>query len=150
MATAKTSSKKPGSKKAAPKAVKKAPVVKAKPVDKSPLAATKAKFGTKEKLVEAVTAFTTEDLWLGRTNKDRGGDKGLKHVSNAKLLRLHAIFSAVKEKFGTRAKLIDAILEAEKRTKDAGYKARLEAFPVPRLYDQYKAASKRAKATEKK
>ncbi|MDC0746498.1 hypothetical protein [Polyangium mundeleinium] len=113
---------------------------------KAPLAIVKEKFSEKAKLVEAVKGFMTEDLWVGRTSSDRGGDKGLDHVSNAKLLRLHATFSEVKEKFGTRAKLIDAILTAENRSKDAGYKKRLEAFPVPRLYDQYKAASKRAKA----
>ncbi|MBL8742552.1 MAG: hypothetical protein JNK04_15700 [Myxococcales bacterium] len=110
----------------------------------------KEKFGDKAKLVEAVTKLTGEDLWLGRTNKDRGGDKGLDHVSNAKLLRLHAVFSAVKEKFGTRDKLIAAILETEKRTKDEGYKSRLSAYPVPRLYDHYKAAEKRAKAAAAK
>jgi hypothetical protein len=70
----------------------------------------------------------------------------LEHVSNAKLLRLHATFTEVKEKFGTREKLMDAVLTAENRTKDAGYKKRIEAYPVPRLYDHYKAASKRAKA----
>jgi hypothetical protein len=113
---------------------------------KAPLSIVKEKFGEKAKLVEAVKGFMTEDLWVGRTSSDRGGDKGLDHVSNAKLLRLHATFSEVKEKFGTRAKLIDAILTAENRSKDAGYRTRLEAFPVPRLYDQYKAASKRAKA----
>lgn len=111
---------------------------------KSPLTLVKDKFGDKKKLVEAVQALATEDLWLGRTSKDRGGDKGLSLVSNAKLLRLHATFTEVKSKFGTRAKLIDAILEAEKRTKDAGYKSRLEAYPVPRLYDHYRSASKRA------
>jgi len=113
---------------------------------KAPLAIVKEKFSEKAKLVEAVKGFMTEDLWVGRTSSDRGGDKGLDHVSNAKLLRLHATFSEVKEKFGTRAKLIDAILTAENRSKDEGYKKRLEAFPVPRLYDHYKAASKRAKA----
>jgi len=112
----------------------------------APLATVKERFGDKAKLVEAVKGFMTEELWVGRTSSDRGGDKGLDHVSNAKLLRLHATFSEVKDKFGTRAKLIDAILTAENRTKDAGYKARLESFPVPRLYDQYKAAQKRAKA----
>ncbi len=111
---------------------------------KSPLTLVKDKFGEKKKLVEAVQALATDELWLGRTNKDRGGDKGLSLVSNAKLLRLHATFTTVKEKFGTRAKLIDAILEAEKRTKDAGYKSRLEAYPVPRLFDHYRSASKRA------
>ncbi|HTQ47766.1 MAG TPA: hypothetical protein VMI75_33645, partial [Polyangiaceae bacterium] len=49
----------------------------------------------------------------------------------------------VKEKFGTRAKLVDAILELEKRTKDAGYKERLSAWPVPRLYDTYRSTAKR-------
>ncbi|HSN97146.1 MAG TPA: hypothetical protein VLS89_02575 [Candidatus Nanopelagicales bacterium] len=116
---------------------------------KSPLVVVKERFGEKSKLVEAVKEFMTEDLWVGRTSSDRGGSKGLEHVSNAKLIRLHATFSEVKEKFGTRAKLIDAIVEAEKRAKDAGYRKRLEAWPVPRLYDHYKAAVKRAKSAAK-
>jgi hypothetical protein len=114
---------------------------------KSPLALVKDKFGDKAKLVAAVEAFTTDDLWVSRTNKD----KGLAHVSNAKLVRLHATFTAVKEKFGTRAKLIEAILEVEKRAKDDGYRTHLSAFPVPRLWDLYKSASKRhAPKAEKK
>jgi hypothetical protein len=117
---------------------------------KSPLTVVKDKFGEKSKLVAAVKELATEELWLGRTNEDRGGDKGLARVSNAKLLRLHATLTEVKTKFGTRAKLINAILEAEKRTKDEGYKARLEAHPVPRLYDQYKSATKRTAAAAKK
>lgn len=106
---------------------------------KSPLALVKEEFGDKEKLVLAVRKLAEQDLWVAREN----ADKGLAHVSNAKLLRLFRIFTEVKEKFGTRAKLIDAILELEKRTKDEGYKARLEKFPVPRLYDMYKSAQKR-------
>lgn len=120
---------------------------------KSPLSLVKDKFGDKAKLVAEVEKFTSDDLWVGRTNQN----KGLAHVSNAKLLRLHNVFSAVKEKFGTRAKLIDAVLELEKRTKDAGYRARLEAYPVPRLWDMYRSAAKRngaaapkAAPTEKK
>jgi hypothetical protein len=112
---------------------------------KSPLASVKEKFGDKKKLVEAVEKFTGDDLWLGRTNKD----KGLAHVSNAKLLRLHATFSTVKEKFGTRVKLIDAIVTLEKRTKDDGYKSRLGAYPVPRLWDLYQSVDKRAKRAAK-
>lgn len=112
----------------------------------TPLAIVKEKFGDKDKLVAAIEKLADADLWLGRTN----AHKGLAHVSNAKLLRLHRIFSAVKEKFGTRAKLIDAILELEKRSKDAGYRARLEKHPVPRLWDAYGAASKRAGKSEPK
>lgn len=115
---------------------------------KSPITLMKERFGEKSKLVEAVKAFTGEDLWLGRTSSDRGRSKGLEHISNAKLLRLHDTFSAVKEKFGTRAKLIDAILESDKRTKDEGFKKRLEAYPVPRLYDAYRASVKRNKAVK--
>lgn len=115
---------------------------------KSPITIMKERFGEKSKLVEAVKAFTGEDLWLGRTSSDRGRSKGLEHISNAKLLRLHDTFSAVKEKFGTRAKLIDAILESDKRTKDEGFKKRLEAYPVPRLYDAYRASVKRNKAVK--
>jgi hypothetical protein len=107
---------------------------------KSPLAIVKEKFGDKEKLVAAVEKFTGDDLWVSRTNQN----KGLAHVSNAKLLRLHETFTAVEAKFGTRDKLIDAIVELHKRTKDAGYRQRLAAFPVPRLWDLYKSSARRA------
>jgi hypothetical protein len=121
---------------------------KKKPTVRSPLVVVKAKFGDKAKLVEAVKAFTTDDLWVGRLSSDRGGDKGLDHVSNAKLLKLHATFTEVKSKFGTRDKLISEILVLEKRVKDDGYKKRISAYPVPRLYDLYKASARRAKAAK--
>jgi hypothetical protein len=119
---------------------------------KSPLAIVKDKFGDKSKLVEAVKAFNTEELWLGRTSADQGGGegRGLQHVSNAKLVRLHAVFTEVKEKFGTRAKLIEEILTAQKRSKDGDLKKKLETYPVPRLFDLYKSASKAAKKAEAK
>lgn len=117
---------------------------------KSPLAIVKERFGDKAKLVDAVKAFVNEDLWLGRTSNDRGKTKGLENVSNTKLIRLHTVFSEVKDKFGSRAKLIDAIVESEKRGKDAGYRKRLEEYPVPRLYDIYKSSAKRAKAASAK
>lgn len=110
----------------------------------SPLSTVKERFESKEKLIEAVEKLMTDELWMNRLSSDRGGAKGLKHVSNQKLLRLHDTFTEVKEKFGTREKLIDAVLEAENRSKDEGYKQRLLKHPVPRLYDQYKSATKRA------
>lgn len=124
---------------------KKTPKKPAPPQKKSPLQLVKD-FGGKAKLLEAVEKFTTEELWVGRTNKDRGGKKTLARVSNAKLLRLQKVFTEVKEKFGTRDKLIGSILELEKRMKDEGYKSRLAAFPVPRLWDHYKSAEKRSRA----
>jgi hypothetical protein len=108
-------------------------------MSKSPLAITKEKFGDKAKLIAAVEALATDELWLKRNRKE----EGLEHVSNAKLLRLHATFSAVKEQFGSREKLVSAILELENRSKDAGYQARLTAYPVPRLLDLHKSTKKR-------
>src|SRR5215467_10667152 len=113
---------------------------------KSPLSAVKDKFGEKAKLIAELETLTKgDDLWVSRLN----AKKGLAHVSNAKLLRLHQTFTAVKEKFGTRAKLIDAIADIEKRAKDEGYKARLGAYPVPRLWDMYRSAQKRASGAAK-
>ena len=116
---------------------------------KAPVTLVKEKFGDKAKLVDALKALATEELWLGRTNADTGGSRGLEHVSNAKLLRLHATFTEVKEKFGTRGRLVDEVVALEGRSKDAGFKKRIEAYPVPRLFDMYKSLSKRKKATEK-
>ncbi len=114
--------------------------------NKAPLAIMKERFGDKEKLVEAVKQLASEEVWLARTNSDHGGSRGLDNVSNAKLLRLHDTLSAVKEKFGSRVKLVDAILALENRSKDAGLRGRLEAYPVPRLYDRWKSLDKRGKA----
>jgi hypothetical protein len=111
---------------------------------KSPLALVKDGFGDKAKLVDAIQALAGADLWVARTNEN----KGLAHVSNAKLLRLHATFAEVKERFGTREKLIDAVLELEKRAKDVGWRKRLTEWPVPRLYDAYRSARKRSGLAE--
>jgi hypothetical protein len=56
----------------------------------------------------------------------------------------------VKEKFGTREKLVDAVLEIEKRAKDTGLREKLSGWPVPRLFDAYKSAKKRAGASTAK
>lgn len=109
-------------------------------MSKTPLSQVKEKFESKEKLVAAIEKMATQDLWLDRVNQDRG----LARVSNAKLLRLHAALEDAKKRFGSRAKLIAAVLEAEKRTKDEGFKTRLEGYPLPRLLDLHAAATKRA------
>ena len=111
----------------------------------TPLATTKERFESKDKLVAAVEELMTDELWLPLLSKDRAGARDIKHVSNAKLLKLHATLTQVKEEFGSRTKLIDAILELEGRSKDGGYRSRLEAFPVPRLYDLHQSAKRRAK-----
>lgn len=114
---------------------------------KTPLQIVKERFESKEKLVEAVSKLTQdESLFLDRLNDE----KGLEKVSNAKLLKLHDVLTSVKESFGSRDKLIGAILELEKRAKDEGYKSRLESKPTPALLDMHTSAARRAKKAEGK
>jgi hypothetical protein len=77
-------------------------------------------------------------------------DKGLEHVSNKKLLHLHDVLSSVKNDHGSRAKLIDALVEAEKRGKDAGFRTGLEKASTPDLVQRLTVLKRRAKATEAK
>jgi hypothetical protein len=116
-----------------------------KKMNTTPLAAVKERFGTKEKLIAAVEALAIKELWLDRVNED----KGLAKVSNAKLIRLHDSLIDAKKRFGTRDKLIAAICEISKRSKDEGYKTRLSAYPLPRLVDLHDAAKLRAARAEK-
>lgn len=106
----------------------------------SPLQQVKGQFGDKAKLISAVQSLATGALWLDRVS----GEKGLAKVSNTKLLRLHAALSRAQAEFGSRDKLIGAVLELGKRGKDDGYKARLASYPLPRLLDLHDALSKRS------
>ncbi|MBM4362646.1 MAG: hypothetical protein FJ104_08185 [Deltaproteobacteria bacterium] len=108
----------------------------------TPLQAVKDRFGDKAKLVAAVKALATDELWLDRVNED----KGLERVSNAKLLRLLAALEAVKKEFGSRAKLVDSILSLRGTPKDQGRRTALEGHPLPRLLDAHRAAKSAAKA----
>lgn len=106
----------------------------------SPLQQVKANFGDKAKLVSAVQSLATDALWLDRVNPD----KGLAKISNTKLIRLHAALNRAKQEFGSREKLISAVLTLGKRDKDEGYKARLAGYPVPRLLDLHDSLSHKA------
>jgi hypothetical protein len=105
---------------------------------KSPLKQVQERFEQKDKLVAAVKKLATEELWLDRVNET----KTLDRVSNAKLLRLQKL---AQEKFGSRAKIIEAILAADKRVKDQGYRQKLEQYPLPRLLDLQASSERRAR-----
>jgi hypothetical protein len=118
------------------------------PSGSSPVRRVKGQFENKGKLVSAVQALATPALWLDRVS----ADKGLAKISNAKLLRLHAALSRAKEEFGSRDKLVGALLTLDKRTGDEGYKSRLAGYPLPRLLDLHDSlarSSKRAAAKPK-
>jgi hypothetical protein len=112
---------------------------------KSPLALVKERFTNKDGLVAAVKALTTDELWNGERLSE---GKGLDHVSNKKLLHLHDVLSSVKNDHGSRAKLIDALVELQKRNKDAGYRTRLESSSTPDLLQQLTSAKRRAKSAQ--
>jgi hypothetical protein len=117
------------------------------PSKKSPLAQVKDQFGGKDKLVDALTGLLESDQSKNDLRRT------LLPVSNRKLLRLHAIASAVKAKFGSREKLVAATADALKRTKDKPFVTRLEGMSTGRLLDKVTAAERRnkrvAKATAK-
>jgi hypothetical protein len=108
---------------------------------KSPVTAVKERFQSKDKLVEAVQKLATTDLWIDRIS----GEKGLAKVSNQKLLKLHDSLTDAAKRFGSRDKLISAILELKKRTKDAGYSARLKKAGLPELLDLHGSADRASK-----
>jgi hypothetical protein len=111
---------------------------------KSPLAAVKERFESKEKLVLAVQALSSSDLWI-----DKLGAKGLSRVSNAKLLSLHDKLKSAQEKFKSRDGLVGNVLELMKRQQDTGLRAALTAFPLPRLLDLQGSLAKKAKQAAK-
>jgi hypothetical protein len=113
---------------------------------KSPVAVVKERFESKEKLVEAVQKLATADLWVERLN----AEKGLAKVSNEKLLKLHDVLVDAKKRFGSRDKLISAILELKKRTKDASYSAGLKKFALPQLLDLHASVERSSKRSSKK
>jgi hypothetical protein len=108
---------------------------------KAPLVSVKERFESKTKLVDAVQKLATSDLWIDRVSEK----KGLGKVSNAKLLRLHAVLSDAKERFGSREKLVGTILELAKRSKDKGYASRLDRYPLPQLLDLHRSLTKSSK-----
>ncbi len=111
---------------------------------KTPLANVKERFESKEKLVAAVQALTSSDLWV-----DRLGAKGLSRVSNAKLLRLHDKLAEAKSQFKSRESLVNTILDLAKHQKDAGLRSALTAYPLPRLLDLHASLAKKSRRAAK-
>lgn len=112
----------------------------------TPLNQVKERFENKAKLLAALEKLTTKELWLDRVSQA----KALKNVANTKLLKLHDTLQMVKKDFGSRAKLIEAVLKLENRGKDAGYKSKLEGYATPRLVDLHHSAARRSRRSEAK
>lgn len=114
---------------------------------KSPLAVVKDKFGGKDKLVDQIVGM------LESPASDEPKDelrKRLLGAANKKLLHLHAVASTVKDKYGSREKLVAAAATALGRTKDKDYVTKLGTLSTPRLLDLTKVAERKAKAAKAK
>lgn len=151
MASKKTESKKRINTKKAPvkkAAAKKSPKekVEAKPVGprhpKGRVAALNSnKDGAKEALAKALaSALATE------SDDASNVESKLKTASNAQLLRLQHVVQTVKDKYGSREKLIASLGEATKHGKDKDYLAKLATFSLPQLLDMMQSQQRRANA----
>ena len=97
--------------------------------------------GGKEQLVDKIT----DVLERGEESKD-DLKKRLQSSSNTKLLRLLETATELKDRFGTKEKLVDAILTKLGRKQDADYRKKLLAWSPGRLLDLHRAKERSAKA----
>ncbi len=107
---------------------------------RTPLSEVKERFGSKDALIKEIEKLTAKKDLLA----EKLSDKGIDHVSNAKLLRLHRLVTDVTERFTSRAALVDAYLELKHRSKDEPYRQKLMTYTLGRLYDMYQVAQRKA------
>ena len=114
-------------------------------VKETPLAKVKRLHSTKEALLDSLVA----DL-----AKENGEDEGelkqrLVGAPNSKLLRLAGAVRELKDKYGSKNQLADALSTAQGKAKDSDYVAKLRTLSIPALLDRMHAASKKTRAATK-
>ncbi|HRI08664.1 MAG TPA: hypothetical protein PKW35_12660 [Nannocystaceae bacterium] len=109
----------------------------------SPLQQVKKLYGSKENLIKAVTSLYSPVE--GESAEDFA--KRLKHVANAKLMRLVKAGEAVKAA-GGRDAIVAKIAELRGQAKDKDYLAKLTTFASPKLLDMVRSLEKRVKSTK--
>lgn len=125
-----------GTKKAhAPKAAKKAAVA------TGPLARLKAKYGSKDQLIDGIAGSVA----AAGDDVDALKSRLLK-ASNQQLLHMATVVESVKKVYGSREKLIEKLAKGLNKSKDKDYLAQLGKSSLPRLYDLARAAERRVKA----
>ena len=144
MASKKTQSVKKFAPKAkAPVKVKAAPKAKAAPVKQGPRhprGRLVEKHGSKAELAKSIASA------IARAGQDAGSlETQLKKASNAQLLRLQRATQTLKDKFGSRDKLIAAIGTQSKKSKDKDFLAKLETYSLPQLLDLAAGAQRSAR-----
>jgi len=142
--TKSTEAKAPKKKAAAPKAAKapKAPKADAKEaLPRHPHGRLEKLHGSKADLAKSLApALLASDQDAGELTAR------LSKASNTQLLRLQHVVETVKSKFGSREKLIEAIGNAQQKSKDKDYLAKLATLPLPRLLDLATSTTRNARA----
>ncbi len=125
-------------------ATKKAPKekVEAKPVGpRHPKARLAHAHGNKADLAKSLAPS------LAGANEDADSIAGrLATASNSQLHRLQKVVATVKQKYGSRDGLIEAIGKAQQKSKDKDFLAKLGTYSLPRLLDLATSADRRARA----
>lgn len=103
----------------------------------SPLARVKRLHGSKEALIEALAGDLARETG---DNRDEAKER-LAGAPNTKLLRLHQALSSLRDQYGGKDKLVQALSEARGHGKDKDYAAKLETYSITRLLDMMRAAS---------
>lgn len=106
---------------------------------KAPIEVVKERFGSKDKLIDAVSEL------VGK-NKEQIAElkETLRGAANSKLLRLHGMMTEIQERFGSVDKLVEEILGKQNRAKDQDYRKSLLAKPPGRLLDLFRRVSRKA------
>ncbi len=108
---------------------------------KSPLSIVNETFGAKDKLVDKLMAMLDRD----EEPKDELR-KRLLAAANSRLLNLHRVATTVKEKFGSRDKLVAQAATVAGKAKDKDFLSHLDSQSDARLLDMIVTAERKAKA----
>ncbi|MGM0574609.1 MAG: hypothetical protein ACQEXJ_02575 [Myxococcota bacterium] len=98
------------------------------------------RFGTRSDLVgEILSLIDGDDETRAR----------LMGTTNKKLLRIHEVATTVKERFGGKSGLLDAIekLQFPKGGPNPGWREKVEGYTVKRLLDMHRTLEARARKT---
>jgi hypothetical protein len=111
-------------------------------VKKSPLQSVNERFGSKEKLVDALCALPAKVLERGEDEDKEAFRKRLLAAANSKLIRLYNTSKTIEERWGGKEQLVEALLQMRNRLKDKDYRSKLLTYPIGRLFDQFRSAER--------
>ena len=115
---------------------------------KSPLARVKEKFESKEKLVDALVGLPGKIFDRGEDEDKDAFRTKLLAAANGKLLKLYERSQAIQSRFGSKEKLVEALLTLQNRGKDKDYRGKLGAWTIGRLYDRVTSLEKAQKRAQ--